>query len=267
MAKTIRMFSVLLFVATFVASVQAQEAREVQKSGAFDKDGRVSIDTYKGSIAVSTWDKPQIEIHARIEADGYDRYERESVQDTEVRIDLSSSSAHIKSDYDRVRHRDRGFFGIFGDDSGNLPFVHYTIKMPRTARLVIKDYKSKTTVTDLQSDFEIETYKGEVDAATLTGSVNLETYKGRARIEFAGLTGRSRVETYKGRIDLSLPRGKGFDLEADLGRHARFDSDFDVDRGGRRSRHGDYDVRSSVNGGGPVLRVKSDKGTIRLLEH
>jgi hypothetical protein len=264
MKRPLSVLSFLLIILASVPSLVAQESREVNKSAPLSANGRLSIDTYKGSITILPWDKSEIVIHAIIESDGSDRYERDMVDGTEIRIDLTSSSARIKTDYEHAKRRHRGFLGIFNDDSGNLPFVHYTIKVPRTTHVMIKDYKSKTTIDDLQADVDVETYKGEVAIGRLSGALELQTYKGEAHVGFANLTGRSRVETYKGEIELNLPKGKGFDLDADIGRHARLDSDFERVRDNDRRRG--YDVRQSVNGGGPQLRLKSEHGTIRVRE-
>jgi len=262
-----RVLSILILALVFVAFTLAQETKEVHKSGSFGPNGRVYVDTYKGSIEILPWDKPEIEIRAIIEADGHDRSSRERVQDTEIRIDLSSSSARIKSDYESAKRSHRGFLGLFSIDSDNLPFVHYTIRVPKATRISIKDYKSKTTIDDLQADVELDTYKGEVAIGRLLGSLDLKTYKGEAKVGFAGLAGRSRFETYRGEIEIALPKGKGFDLEADLGRHANFSSDFERVRDRENDRRRGSEMRTSVNGGGPLLRIKSDRGTVRLLEH
>ena len=259
-------FAILILTFLTAVLVSAQESREVNKSASFGANGRVYVDTYKGTIHFLPWDKPEIEIHAVIESDGRDRDSREQVRDTEIRIDLSESSAHIKTDYDAARRRHHGFFGLFTDDSNNLPSVYYTIKIPRTTKVVVKDYKSKTTIDDLQADVDLETYKGEVAIGRLTGALALQTYKGEAKIEFANISGRSRVETYKGEIEVRVPRGKGFDLETDMGRHARLNSDVEIVRD-RNDRQRGYEARTSVNGGGPTLYVKTDRGTIRLYEH
>ena len=267
MKRNLRFLSVLALLLTFSTCLAlAQESRDVQKSGAFNQNGRLYVDTYKGTIDILPWDKSEIDIHATIEADGDDRWSREQVQDTEIRIDLSTSTAHVKTDYDRVNRRHHGFLGLFGENSNNLPLVHYTIKVPRTASVVIKDYKSRTTMDGLQADAEIETYKGEVRVGRLSGSLDLKTYKGEARVSFASLGDRSRVETYKGEIQISVPRGKGFDLQADIGRHANLKTDFEKVRDREYDRHRRSDRRSSINGGGPLLRLKSDHGEIRLFE-
>jgi hypothetical protein len=100
----------------------------------------------------------------------------------------------------------------------------------------------------------------------LSGSLSLNTYKGEVKAGFVRLGGRSRFETYKGTIEVSLPRGKGFALDADIGRHGSFDSDFAHERNRRQNGRGDMEVRSAVNGGGPLVQLKTDHGTIRLLE-
>jgi hypothetical protein len=266
MSKITRALAVVILSVVSIWILEAQDTKEVRKSGPLSADGTVHIDTYKGSITVTAWDKSEFEVYARIESDESDRYAEEKVQDTEIRIDASSSSVRIKTDYDRVNRRHHSFWDLFGGESGNLPLVHYTIKMPRTARLVIKDYKSKTSVADLRSDAEIETYKGSVEVANHDGSMTLETYKGEVWVGFANLARKSRFETYKGEIEVKLPKGKGFDVDAEIGRRADFESDFNLDGKYRSRKRHDYDFRSSVNGGGPVLRLKTEKGTVRLVE-
>ncbi|HAL56505.1 MAG TPA: hypothetical protein DCP63_08525 [Bacteroidetes bacterium] len=243
-----------------------QETREVKKTVPLSADGRVSIDTYKGSVTVTTWEKGEIEIFARIESDDHGRYAEERIRDTEVRIDATPTSVRIKSEYDKVRRHHGGFWGIFDGDWGSLPLVHYTIKMPRTAQLRIKDYKSEIKVSDLKSNADIETYKGRVDVLNLDGSLTLETYKGEVWADFVNLNARSSFETYKGEIEVKLPKGKGFELDADIGRRGRFDSDFDLERRTASRRDREYDYRGPVNGGGPTVSLKTSKGTIRLAQ-
>ena len=265
MTRRSRFFSFLVIVSLLTIPLLSQETREVHKSGPFGKDGRLFVETYKGSLEITTWDKAEIDIVARIETEGSGRRSRDDVQKTEVRIDLSENSARVKTDYDRVRHHN-SFLGFLEFGWNELPLVHYKIKVPVKTSVEVKDYKSKTSIADIQSDVVIDSYKGDVEVSRLSGSVDVKTYKGKAKVDVAGLAGRSRVETYKGEIDFRLPRDKGFDLDAEVGRGARFRSDFELGRDRSSDRRRGYDVRVAVNGGGPVVRLKCDKGTVRLLE-
>jgi hypothetical protein len=253
----------LFFLVLFGAPAVLAAAREVNRTLELSPTGRVFVDTYKGSVRVSTWDSPRVEIRARIEPDGNCDTNEERVRDTEVRIDSSPDSIRIRSDYDKIR-RNSGLWGLFQWNCEAYPFVHYSLKIPRTASLKIKDYKSEIMVSDLRSDLQIESYKGTMAVTGLDGSLDLETYKGEARIEFTRLGGKSRMDTYKGDIRISMPRSSRFDLDADFGRRGEFHSDFSLNMNtqGTRGRH--ERLRSSVNGGGPLLYLKTYKGALRL---
>ena len=266
MKLTPRFLFVLLSAAVLTLSTLAQEIREISKTVPLNSDGRLTIDTYKGSITITTWDKKEVEIYAKIEPDEqlWSDDEEEDVKNTEIRISGSTSEVRVKSDYDGLRRHRGGFWGMFGENNISMPFVHYTIKMPRTAQLHIKDYKSKTKISDLRADVELNTYKGEVEISNLEGSVDLETYKGEVDVVFSKLAGGSRFETYKGDIRISLPKKTGFELDSDFGRRTDFTSDFDVQTRYHDRKRREADYFGVVNGGGPRLQLKSEKGTFRL---
>lgn len=253
---------IILFLALCAQWAFSQETREVKKTVDMNKDGEVSIDTYKGSITVSTWDKAQVSIEARIEPDGWNRHNEQKVRDTEIRINDSPGGVRIVTDYDRIKSHSWDFLGLFGGDSYTLPFVHYTITMPPTARLRIKDYKSDSRIGGVRSAIRLETYKGKVDIEDAGGSFDLETYKGDVRISLSGLSGDSRMETNKGSIELMLPRDARFDLDADIGRRGDLNSDFDLTL--KRTHRGEQTYRTAINGGGPLLTISTEKGNIRV---
>ena len=245
------------------AGAQASDVKEVHKTLALDKDGRLSINTYKGSITLTTWDRPEAKIDVRIEPDANDWDSRDKVQWTEVRINGGGGSVDIRTDYDEVKRHTRGFLGLFDWDTGPLPLVHYTIQMPATARLDIEDHKSDTRVTGLKADLKLHTHKGLARVADLDGAARVDTYKGNVRIEFAQFSRASRFETYKGEIDVRVPRDSRFELNADTGRRGDLETDFAImSRAGHRN-HG-YRASGAVNGGGPELRMTTYKGTLRV---
>ncbi|HLF19807.1 MAG TPA: DUF4097 family beta strand repeat-containing protein [Bacteroidota bacterium] len=252
----------------WVALSFGQESREVRKTVPLNADGRVLIDTYKGSITVTTWDKAEVDIYATIEADEEFMSRRsgeEKVRDTEIRIDNTAREVSIKSDYGHLK-RHLSFWDMFDGETGTLPYVHYTIKMPKTASLKIKDYKSETNIADLKSDLDLNTYKGKVKATGIEGTVDIETYKGEIRVEYASLGKSHRYETYKGEIVIVVPRNRGFDLDADVGSKGDLRSDFVFQGHTKRRRDKTQEYRTSVNGGGPILRLETTKGTYRLRE-
>ena len=244
------------------AIAQPETTREIHKVYPLARDGRVLIDTYKGSITVTTWDKAEVELRVTIEPDGAGRTDEENVTLTDIDIRASSSELRLETDYRRIKSR-RSFLGISWDD-GNLPLVHYTVTMPATAELEIEDYKSESSIRGLNADLRFETYKGTLEAEELRGAVTLETYKGEVDIALATLEGDCRLETYKGTIRIQLPKGSRFDLDADIGRRADLSSDFHIADIRKRHDRDEEEYRGPVNGGGPEIRLETYKGSFRL---
>jgi hypothetical protein len=77
--------------------VQASTTREVHKVVDLDPTGRLTIDTHNGSVTITTWDRPAVQIDARI--DPGDRWSSEDVGLAKVRIGGSRSEVSIESDY------------------------------------------------------------------------------------------------------------------------------------------------------------------------
>jgi hypothetical protein len=265
MKKIIITILILLSVAvSFNIPVICQETRTITKTMDIPLDGTVSIDTYKGSITVTTWNNPKVEIIADIESDGEGDDEQEKVDDTEIKIRERGNEITIATDYDRVHDHHSWFFDLFGQNSGSMPFVHYRISMPVTASLKIKDYKSDTKISDLKSSLTMETYKGSVIVRQFEGAIDLETYKGEAEVYFTQLSDDSKFETYKGKIEIFIPEKNSVTIDADLGKRVEFDSDFDI-QFKRQSRH-DKHILNDLNGGGKVIKLRSEKGNIKLLK-
>jgi len=245
----------LLLIACLCVTGLAQVERTITKTFSLDSDGRVSIETYKGSITVDVWDKEEVYLEAIVELRDSDDDARDAIDLVDIEIDASAGSFHVETSYDRLKRRRKGW-GFWANWNNELPNVHYTLRIPARASLTVDDYKSSAKITGLSNDLTYETYKGEAVVKDHSGEIRLETYKGDIEVEFHGKVYASAFETYKGDIVVRLPHDAGFDVRLDLGRRADLISDFDIDDD-RRSR-------DSVNGGGATLRFESTKGTIRV---
>ena len=267
-----------LLVGGWLAAVpaQAQDDKTLSFSESLDDDGTLIVETHKGSVTVTVWDRDEVEAEVRIVADGND----DLVEGTDVIVHHSGRTLRFETDYDVDAWEDlrkRGIFGVLSEGYSS-PFVHYESRMPRTARLKIDDHKSEIRVTGLEADLTIDTHKGIVDVEDFDGALRLDTHKGIVDVHFSRLADDSVVDTYKGTVTLVLPEDEGFDLYADLSRKGDLDSDFDVqDDRRRRDRDGDgyWDAddddddgdqiyRAEVNGGGPRLRLGTYKGRLAL---
>lgn len=298
--RVLACFAILLPLSASPVLAQGPYTKELRKTVALEPGGRLALDTYKGSVRLLSWDKNQVEIVARIEpgqnvsAD----YAKRSVEATEVDVWGSGTYVSIRSDYEGVPCEEGSWFGSC---SKTLPYIRYEIHAPRKLSVHLKDHKSENTLDGFEGRMELETYKGTLTARNLAGDVRLETYKGfieargvagdlrldtykgritlseiQGRVQaesyrgelslgFVKLTGDSRLETYRGNITLRVPGSQGFDLRVEVGSRAYLQSDFEITpRTFGRYRDSRQRIDASVNGGGPVLRLQSTRGEIRL---
>ena len=154
----------------------ALPSREVSKTLPLAAGETVRVDTYKGTVKVTTWDKAEVAVEARIEADdscGSAERQAKWVEKTQVVIEKSRGGVSITSDYDALEESS----SWFGTCTAR-PFVHYRIRLPKSAALRIKDYKSDVVVKGLAADLSIDTYKGTVEVVGLAGALSIDTYKG-----------------------------------------------------------------------------------------
>lgn len=245
-----------------LAASPAVADRTVSKTLPLASGGRVTIDTYKGSIRVTPWDRAEVGVEARITPDdscGSERDQKEWVAATRVVIEPDGGGVRIKSDYDGLEASWR-FFSV----CTSRPFVHYRVSLPRAAALRIHDYKSDTDVKDFAGRLTLDTYKGSVSLAGISGPLDLKTYKGEVRAVFARLSGDVRAETYKGDVTLTFPADSAFELRADAGRRGEIVSDFEGTGPVRAYRRSGTRSSATVNGGGPRVTLSTDKGKLSI---
>lgn len=204
--------------------------------------GRLVVDTYKGSVRVTAWDREEASVHAVVTPDGSCDTAADLVERTRVRIEGGGREVRVVSDYDDLPK----FQFTFRTDCGSRPFVAYEIRVPRGASLRVRDYKSRVSAEGVAGDVDVETYKGVVRLEGLAGKLDVETYKGDVVARFDGSPGEVRAETYKGEIEIVLPKGSRVDLHEETGRHGRFESDVET------------------ASGAPRVSAETHKGTIRL---
>lgn len=170
----------------FAAENRVQRTLEMSPSGA------VHVKAYKGSIDVSAGDGASVEVVARVEPDGDDRHQAEKVAAVKIRIEKAGDGVDIEADYSDVESR--RFWHLFSGDEGALPFVRFTIRMPRTASLEVEDYKSASKIDGVHGGVRLETYKGHGTVTGVEGRLRIQTYKGDLRVEAARLDRDASLE-------------------------------------------------------------------------
>ncbi len=240
---------ILLAVGPFA---NAATEKRVHKVVPLDATGSLSINTHNGSVTVTAWNQPTVDITARIEQGGFTS--AEDVDKTDVSITGSGSNVRVKSDYSAVPSHYFSFTMVH-----ELPPIHYTISMPATARLDIDDHNARVRVTGLRNDLRINAHNGDIDITDLDGSATIETHNGSVRVAYSRFAKSSSFETHNGSIEVRIPAEARFHVNAH-GHHLGVSSDFPIVTGGI----GGSRYVGDVNGGGPELRFTTHNGSMRL---
>lgn len=236
----VRIFSFAAVLTLGCASLAAAATKNIDRTLPLNATGTVVLDAHNGRIHVQTWDRPQIEVHVRIDWPGVStssyRY-----RDASVDVDGSSDRVSIRWHYDDNAW---SLWDVFG---GNwiAPDVEYNITAPKTAHLQIHTHNARTEITGF------------------AGALDLSTHNGSTRVDFASFTHDARVEMHNGSVEFNLPSNSKFNFES-RGHHARVDSDFAPVTHASYSGWRESNVGGTVNGGGSDIRIVSHNGVVRL---
>lgn len=251
--------SLLVCLLVSTAAVQAQDhVRTLQHRYAFDADGVVKVVTYKGSITVEPWEKEEIQVDVRIEAEDLDGLLM--LPHVSILMEGTTAQLHVETDYRRALLKLRELFE--DAEAPALPPVHYTIHLPRRAGVVINDYMSDTFVRDFDADLAVFTYKGQVEIEDFGGALQLDTFEGRAKVAFSAFARTSTIASHQGDVTVALPADTAFDLDVDVrSTQGTFRPDSSY-AGLRPDDDGLYAAK--VNGGGPRLGLSTHRGELAL---
>ena len=222
--------------------------------------GTVELIAHNGAIQIRTWDRAEVEVHVKIEArnTSYEARRRMNA----AGVDITGSPDRISITYDSSNLWDSWSpLSMFWGEWDNSPDIHYTLTVPRNARLRIRSHNAKSDIRDVTGPLDVATHNGSIWVANLDGPLNLSMHNGDAHVEFASFTHASRVSAHNGSTELTLPASSKFDLHS-VGHRSYMNSDFPVTA--RASDFGRHNVEGAVNGGGPELRLSAHNGSFRL---
>jgi hypothetical protein len=174
--------------------------------------------------------------------------------------------------------------------------IDYVITAPRGTSIEANSGSGDLNISNLSGPLKAGTGSGSIEASDLTGDVALNTGSGDIRaqmngahyvkagtgsgtIRLQGVTGGLYAETGSGDIEVAGQPGAGWKLETgsgsvtlNTGGSAQFSLDASTGSGDVHSdppltTHGTLDrhhVTGDINGGGPVVRVETGSGDVRI---
>jgi DUF4097 and DUF4098 domain-containing protein YvlB len=204
------LLTLLIFGVGLVSPTLAQDpARTVSGTVSLATDGEVTINNHEGSITVTTWGRDRVRYEAEIMPTDEDpNAEKVTIQSRVTNERFRLVTTHEEGDDESV---------VFGfDEDGfrwggiDIPAVHYTVRMPRTAALRIDDHESTINVTGLAARLQIDTHESPITVEKQRGEVVIDSYE--SRISVTDQEGDVTFNTHEGRMKLHRVVGR---LEVD----------------------------------------------------
>jgi DUF4097 and DUF4098 domain-containing protein YvlB len=246
-------------LAVTYASTAAAEVKNIDRTLPLNANGTVALEAHNGSIEIRTWDRPEVEVHVRIEWLGLSA---SSYRYRETTVDVGGTADRVSIRWNSPDRYGWTFWSLF-DGPWAYPEVRYTITTPKTARLDIRNHNARTDIRDVSASVRIGTHNGAVRVANLAGPLDLSMHNGWARVDYAAFSDATHIATHNGVVELALPATSRFNLDSH-GHHMQVQSDFSVTSRASYSRWSSRGVSGSVNGGGPDLQVSAHNGSLRL---
>jgi len=271
-----RLIASSLFLLLALTLSAAGQTREFRHAVPFQPGGELVFDTDKGSVKLTSWERNEVSVYARIEPDeNMDAdYARRAVEAAQVEITGDASRLSIRSNFDAVPNKSLERW----NQSRTLPHIHYEIRAPRSlnlrltadrsrvdvqgfaGRLQLQTDRSPVEARELAGEIQIKVDRGEIKLDALRGSLNLNTDRTNSRIAAFAIEGDSRLNVSRGEVEVSVPNAQRLSVSARTGRRENFRTDFSLSTNSFKNDQ----IEGTINGGGPRLSVEGDRSNVYL---
>ena len=254
------------------AAGQTEEDSHQQASLA--SGGSVVVENGRGDLWLEGWDQAEIVVEAHKVFDGYGADRDRWMRETKVLLEGDDHHRVVRVEYpSELLHS-------WGGWSGRRA-VDLRIHIPRQIDAELKNDRGRVTVQQILGKLDLNCDRGNVEISHVDGEVRVHgdrgdlkvrdssiqngirvrLDRGSARIELKHLAGDSELEVSRGDLSLTVPRNTAFTLDAERTRRSSFHTDFGV------LARGGFDggsIHGEVNGGGPMVRLRGDRGSVHL---
>ncbi|HUU28630.1 MAG TPA: DUF4097 family beta strand repeat-containing protein [archaeon] len=280
---------------TLIAAESFEEefAREIE----FEPGGSFSLDNVCGRIEVSGWDQNKVQIQAvkKVSKVSSQKKAQKWLDRIEIRIDQEGSSIKIETKFPKKfspnlrdsefeRHwflKTLSWLSDFSCRKSQLE-VNYKVMLPRVTDVNLDNNLGKIEVRDLEGDITAKVDLGEIRMYELTGNLKAQADLGSITME--GINGSVTANTDLGSISMDLEKldpdqniklsselgsislGLPQTIAADLDLSTELGSiklDFPVTVQGEISKHR---VKGKINGGGPLIKISTELGRVKIKE-
>src|SRR5262249_19717610 len=225
--------------------------------------GKVSVETFNGSIEVSPWDQNTVDISAT-------KYgpTQQAADDLEIRVDRTADAVSVRAVRPSIRPGNQG--------------AKFVLRIPRNAVVArLTSSNGGIRVSQASGPAPLRTSNGSIHVIALAGSLDAQSSNGGITADLTRATGPVHVETSNGTINLSLPADFRDDVRAHTSHggitvrlpremnarisartsNARITSDFDLRMQGEIGKN---HLDAVMGTGGPLVDLSTSNGSIHL---
>jgi DUF4097 and DUF4098 domain-containing protein YvlB len=229
---------------------------QIEETYAFAAGSRLSVTNTNGDIYIEPWDRDEALIVAKKKVKTRRGDAEEALEELRVEIDVDGSGIEIDTYYPSWKK-------LFGWSEVSAS-VDYDIKVPRRADLDVKTTNGEVEIEGIEGRIRLRSTNGGLSVSDAAGSVSAGTTNGGIQVELDQVDAGSEMdfETTNGGIRLYLPSQIQASVSART-TNGTIETDFPVAVQGtfRRNR-----LEGEINGGGPLLELRTTNGSIRILE-
>jgi hypothetical protein len=210
--------------------------------------GSVAVENVQGHIAVEGWDRSEVEV---------------TVVKTAAGPDTDPDSVRIGVEFGRNGLTLRT---IHPGDSRDPVRVDYRLKVPRQVRLErLRTLEGNILVREVEGAVDARTLNGSIHQVNVSGSVTARAVNGDVLLSLRALPDPLQpvlLETVSGDVELILPGKPSADLQLSTVA-GRIESRYAF---AASSTPGDTSWRARLGQGGPLVRLRTVRGDIRVGE-
>jgi hypothetical protein len=271
-------------------------------SEALKTGGKLSLESFNGSVEITTWDQNTVDISGT-------KYARTQEEANTIRVDVQHGADYVTVRASRppiIRHGSFGVKMVIKAPKGTI-YDRITTSngairaYDGTGPSRLKSSNGRVEVQHMRGGLSVETSNGPIEITDQDGSVDARSSNGHIKIE--GLRGALdastsnssikaafdrvgdsvRVGSSNGPIELSLPPSASCPVRAHTSNssitlhlpsgepnarlsattsNGSIQSDFDMRTRGELSKH---HIEAVLGAGGPIIDLETSNGTIRIV--
>jgi hypothetical protein len=241
----------LLTIGACTLPLSAEAHDEWKRSYQLSQGGSLEIRNTNGQIKVEAGDGNAVEVTATRNARAGSQ---EDANNTLKRVEITENVSPNRIVLDSSR-------GSMGFHISSSQWVDYIVRVPKWAGVTLKTTNGEITAAGITGAASFESTNGEIHGSALEGPVRAETTNGDVTIELGKLAQDGvRCRTTNGEVEISLPSGSKASLDVQTNNGSIDTSGIEVAISEKSRR----DMRATIGGGGPQIKLETTNGSIRI---